>query len=1011
MNNFVNHILAICCFLILTTSAVAQDGARGSVAESINSNEVVGEKRALVIGISEYQSTELNLNYADDDAFLFKQYLTKIDSVPHQNITYLVNKDATSFNILSALNDLIDSSEEGDTVYLFFAGHGDVVQKDSVENKIGFLLAHDTNKDREFYGTQGVVPFEDVNKTVNEIANKKAKIILVLDACKSGYLYLNGAQKNLEAANNTFENATKFLSCKPNELSYESTNEEDLSQGFFTYYLVLGFMGAADNMIQDFNLHYFELEMFLKTNLASATNNKQTPVIDTKASTEIFRKVNSKDKSEALKQVQDQQKLTALLANRNSENNIESIYNEDSSILKQFNEALHQKNFYGNSDSAIEIYKTAKNQELVSKHLSNRMRTSIVNSLSTDAQLLINNYISNISVLPPSLEFSRKAKDLEKCLEILEQSHYSYNRILTSKLFLEAYAIIRARNFSNYPEAKQKLNKALQIEEKAAYIHNALGIVLNHENNYEEAYYHYNKAAELIPTWSFPVNNIGTNYFDQYQYKKAKKYMSDALELQDSYSTALNNLGAVSENQGRYTDAEAYYLSTYDSEIGYSAITLRNLANLHRKKGNIKRAVYYYEQALLENPNDVNIYFDYSDLLMEESIDIKKAEAFLAYAIELEPYFSRGYAELADILRRHPKNNESGVEALELYNFAIENDPFYEWAYAGKGWLYHKQDLKTEALASFNKGVEINSHKAKPYLYLANYYEAGLKDKTKAQELLVKAIEIDSFYLPAYESLIALYNKANQQEKSIEILGKLVEWNANAPDVFNLLGNTHFSNNDYTNAVKSYQKAVKVDSTYAKGFTNLAYSLLKTGKHSEAVEAYRKAVFYNPYKNELKNFTSLLLTEARLNIRNENFDAAEALLKESYGLDSSYESTYALSMFYYLRNNAIEALKVAQTLELDELSKTRKLKYLELLTKVSVDLNQKTESEKYYNQFKELSPRPNHILQALVLFVSGNESAAKEVLATANAISLKDKYLSKKYNQSSIKIIKQLQNE
>ncbi|NNK82422.1 MAG: hypothetical protein HKO92_04815, partial [Flavobacteriaceae bacterium] len=386
-----NRVVYILVFIFLPFFVFSQDdGARGSISKKIDKSKVIGEKRALVVGVSEYQSEDLNLKYADDDAFLFKQYLTKVDSVPEKNIAYLVNKEATSFNILSALNNLIETSNEGDIVYLFFAGHGDVVDKDNVEQKIGFLLAHDTNKDREFYGTQGVVPFKDVNKTVNEIANKKAKIILILDACKSGYLHLYGSQKNLEAANNTFENATKFLSCQPDQLSYESNNADELTQGYFTYYLVLGIMGAADNMIQDFNLQYFELEMFLKNNLASATNNEQTPIIKSKGSTELFRKVNSKDKSDALRQVQNQQKLSLLLTNRNSESNTDIIYQADIKIVNQFNEAIEKQNYYGNSTSALALLRSAEKEKLVPTDVIKRMKNSIVNALSTDAQLLIN---------------------------------------------------------------------------------------------------------------------------------------------------------------------------------------------------------------------------------------------------------------------------------------------------------------------------------------------------------------------------------------------------------------------------------------------------------------------------------------------------------------------------------------------------------------------------------------------------------------------------------------------
>ncbi|MBT8260714.1 MAG: caspase family protein, partial [Bacteroidia bacterium] len=112
-----NRVVYILVFIFLPFFVFSQDdGARGSISKKIDKSKVIGEKRALVVGVSEYQSEDLNLKYADDDAFLFKQYLTKVDSVPEKNIAYLVNKEATSFNILSALNNLIETSNEGDIV-------------------------------------------------------------------------------------------------------------------------------------------------------------------------------------------------------------------------------------------------------------------------------------------------------------------------------------------------------------------------------------------------------------------------------------------------------------------------------------------------------------------------------------------------------------------------------------------------------------------------------------------------------------------------------------------------------------------------------------------------------------------------------------------------------------------------------------------------------------------------------------------------------------------------------
>jgi hypothetical protein len=74
--------LSLICF-----KTIAQNDARGSIGTKIaTSNQ--GTKHALIIGISDYISPSLKLNYADNDAFMFKEYLSQIEKVAEENISF-----------------------------------------------------------------------------------------------------------------------------------------------------------------------------------------------------------------------------------------------------------------------------------------------------------------------------------------------------------------------------------------------------------------------------------------------------------------------------------------------------------------------------------------------------------------------------------------------------------------------------------------------------------------------------------------------------------------------------------------------------------------------------------------------------------------------------------------------------------------------------------------------------------------------------------------------------------
>ena len=119
------HILTY-LFIFILSMGYAQDDTRGSKAKAVQ-NSPEGTKRAVIIGVSDYNASELNLNYADNDAALFKNYLKDIEGVQDENISLFVNKNAVAHNIIKVLYQQLSQSEEGDILYIYFAGHGDVV--------------------------------------------------------------------------------------------------------------------------------------------------------------------------------------------------------------------------------------------------------------------------------------------------------------------------------------------------------------------------------------------------------------------------------------------------------------------------------------------------------------------------------------------------------------------------------------------------------------------------------------------------------------------------------------------------------------------------------------------------------------------------------------------------------------------------------------------------------------------------------------------------------------------
>lgn len=90
----------------------------------------VGPQRwAVVIGISDYQDRRVfPLRYADNDAQALYDFLVSeqagLGGFDPNNIRLLINEEATTRNIRSALFSFLRGSTEDDVVLIFFAGHG-----------------------------------------------------------------------------------------------------------------------------------------------------------------------------------------------------------------------------------------------------------------------------------------------------------------------------------------------------------------------------------------------------------------------------------------------------------------------------------------------------------------------------------------------------------------------------------------------------------------------------------------------------------------------------------------------------------------------------------------------------------------------------------------------------------------------------------------------------------------------------------------------------------------------
>lgn len=141
----------------------------------------VKDKWALIVGISKFQDSQINLKYAAKDAIDFRQFLISEEGFVPDHIKLLTDKEATRDNIIANLGEkwLGRLANPDDLVVVYVSSHGSTTKEDVGVN---FLVAYDTNKS-SLIGSG--IPMQWLTKIIHEQVHAD-RILLVLDVCHSG---------------------------------------------------------------------------------------------------------------------------------------------------------------------------------------------------------------------------------------------------------------------------------------------------------------------------------------------------------------------------------------------------------------------------------------------------------------------------------------------------------------------------------------------------------------------------------------------------------------------------------------------------------------------------------------------------------------------------------------------------------------------------------------------------------------------------------------------------------
>ena len=261
--------------------AVDTDGLWAEKTLKIQKLEIRRNIWAVVIGINDYPNVR-QLKFAVNDAKAFYDYLVSRSHIPAENVTLLLDQEATLTRLRSTLGThLKRKAGKDDMVIIYFAGHGstekDVMSPDG-DGLEKYLLPYDADR-RDFYAS--ALPMREISHIFNRVRSER--LVFLADSCYSGAsggrtIGITGTRSDISE---TFlyrvtsgKGRVIITASGANEVSAE---KDDLKHGVFTYYLLEGLRGKAD-ADKDGLITVDEAYRYVSDQVPRATGQEQHPV-------------------------------------------------------------------------------------------------------------------------------------------------------------------------------------------------------------------------------------------------------------------------------------------------------------------------------------------------------------------------------------------------------------------------------------------------------------------------------------------------------------------------------------------------------------------------------------------------------------------------------------------------------------------------------------------------------------------------------------------------------------
>jgi tetratricopeptide (TPR) repeat protein/uncharacterized membrane protein SirB2 len=248
-------------------------------------------------------------------------------------------------------------------------------------------------------------------------------------------------------------------------------------------------------------------------------------------------------------------------------------------------------------------------------------------------------------------------------------------------------------------------------------------------------------------------------------------------------------------------------------------------------------------------PDDPGPRYNLGIILENDKGDIEGARREFETVLKLKPKSAEALCNLAGTYVKQDRFDE----ATERYNELLKLDPGHNHAYYNLAYIQLKKGDRQRALELYQEGLKYNPYDEPLHNALGSLLlQAGQVDEALSHLEAAARIKPDA---GIFCKLGEIYHFKGQTEQAMKWYQKAVklDW-ANAEAQYNL-GNIYLKDNKLSMALYCYDKAIKARPAYTRAYINKGVVFSQIGVPDRAMAQFRKAIELEP--NNLSAYFNL----------------------------------------------------------------------------------------------------------------------------------------------------------